>query len=110
VGDTWITDISHFFDKKRGLPDDLPTPARNLANHIGSIIAVVSSELDVSSTEMKVRCRRRPNRKPCTGEIEHIIEPGDERIFWRCPVCDDKGVISNWKGTIWDCRKTSSVN
>ena len=111
VGDTWITNIQHFLDENGAFPEDLPGPARNLAKHLGLIITVATSPSDSSTPEMSVRCRRRPKRKPCPGMIDNMIEPGgEERIFWRCPVCGDNGVISKWKGSIWDCRDMGSMN
>ena len=30
------------------------------------------------------------------------LQPSGHELRWRCPVCDDNGVISNWVGTRWD--------
>ena len=35
------------------------------------------------------------------GEIIAFMNE-QEAIFWSCPVCEDNGIISGWKGTIWD--------
>ncbi|AZR43489.1 hypothetical protein MTMN5_04064 (plasmid) [Marinobacter salarius] len=41
-------------------------------------------------------------RKPCVGEIQSYIDPEDDAIVWRCPVCGDNGAISGWEGSFWD--------
>ncbi len=106
MADTWVTDITHFLDEKGGIPEDLSGPARSLANHVGAVITAATAPGGFSDPEIEVKCRCRPNRGPCPGVINHIIEPGgEERIFWRCTVCGDNGEISNWKGSIWDCRQ-----
>ena len=30
------------------------------------------------------------------------LHPSGHELRWRCPVCEDNGVISNWAGTRWD--------
>ena len=108
---TLVTDISHYLDEGGALPEDLPGPVRDIANHLGSIITAATSHIDSSTPEMTVRCRNILKRNPCPGTINHMIESGgEERIFWRCPVCEDNGVISNWHGSLWDCREMGSMN
>jgi len=105
LANTWITDITHFLDGHGGLPEELPGPARNIANHLGRIVVAATVPRSPSGEPVQVRCRRRPGRRPCPGVIDHVIEPGgEERIFWRCTVCGDNGEIHGWKGSIWDCR------
>lgn len=41
-------------------------------------------------------------RKPCVGEIQSYIDPEDDAIVWRCPVCGDNGAISGWEESFWD--------
>jgi hypothetical protein len=31
-------------------------------------------------------------------------------IVWMCPVCGDHGLISNWRGTIWDMSGAEGVH
>jgi hypothetical protein len=52
--------------------------------------------------ESPVRCRRRPNRRPCSGKLRLLREEPDDFIRWECPVCADRGRISNWHETRWD--------
>ncbi len=98
--DTWITDLTHFLEDGRPHPQ-LPGPALKLAAHLGAIVvAVTSTDLD---SPLGVRCRRRPGRKPCPGQIEAFIDAESNHIHWLCLACGDNGLISNWENTLWDC-------
>lgn len=102
MADTWITDLTHFLEDGR-LPQELPGPALRLAEYLGRIVAAVTgAEPDDS---LGVRCRRRPRRRPCPGEIEGYIVPESNAIYWGCLVCGDNGLISNWENTMWDLRE-----
>src|SRR5207302_9267178 len=101
MADTWVTDLGHFLEDGR-LHPALAGPARRLVDHLCAIVvAVTSAEPD---DPLGVRCRRRPGRKPCPGEIEGFIDPETNQIHWFCVACDDNGFISNWQATLWDCR------
>jgi hypothetical protein len=103
MADTWITDITDYLDE-RGALVSTPGPARRLAEHLGAIVVAVTREPFKSATASAVRCRRRPNRKPCLGHIRAALTlDGDMDIVWECPSCGDNGRISNWHGTMWDC-------
>lgn len=41
--------------------------------------------------------------------IEQQIEPDSDDIFWICPKCQDRGRISNWRGTIYDMSDIGDV-
>ena len=102
MADTWTTDLTHFLQDGR-LPQELPGPALRLVEYLGRIVAAVTgAEPD---DPLGVRCRRRPGRRPCPGEIEGYIVPESNAIYWECLVCGDKGLISNWENTIWDLRE-----
>ena len=103
MGDTWISNIRHFLDDDGMIPEDLPGPAFRLANYFGSIVEVVSSRKNHKKLNTGIKCRRRPGRKPCSGEIFAMINEGkDFSISWYCPHCYDNGLISGWQGTIFD--------
>ena len=104
MGDTWITDIRHFLDKDGNIPVDVPGSVIRLARYFGSIVKSVSSQRDPEDYHTGIYCRRHPGHKPCPGEILAVIDDEKEfAIVWQCPCCDDKGIISGWKGTIFDC-------
>jgi hypothetical protein len=102
VANTWITDMTHFLEAGRLAPT-LPGPARKLVEHLGAIVAAVTSDDALAPTHSRVACRRRPKRRPCTGEIQAWLDLSEDAICWRCPVCGDNGVIRGWEGTLWDC-------
>lgn len=108
IGGTWVTDLTHFIDETGGLHHLLTGPGRNLALHMTAIVATATTEGGEGSAG-EVRCRRRPNRRPCIGTIEYRLWP-DERITWGCPECGDNGVISNWQSTAWDMRPSRPVH
>ena len=89
--------MGHYLDAEGRLPD-LPTPARNLANHLGAIVSALTKHPPGELRQTAVRCRRRP----CGGQIRAVIEVGSGRISWACLVCGDNGVIHQWEGTPWD--------
>ena len=109
MGDTWYTNLNVFLDVSGAIATPKGT-ALKLAEHIVSIVAMASRPEIIPLPEYKVRCRRRPGRKPCIGIIEADFNPDDERIVWWCPVCDDNGYISDWKGSMWDLRNAGEIH
>jgi Fe-S-cluster containining protein len=102
IPSTWITDITHFLDASGTIPDELSGPARNLAEHFGTIVAAMTRLPRGVPNASGVKCRRRPNRRPCGGEIVGLLDPDTLGIEWECPLCGDNGVISGWRGSMWD--------
>jgi len=99
MGNAWIADLRHFVNEDGNLAN-MPNRALTLAEYCGHIVkGVTTRQKDALATG--VRCRRRPGRRKCPGEIIAFIDE-QEAISWSCPVCEDNGVISGWKGTIWD--------
>jgi hypothetical protein len=106
VRGSWITDIRHFLNEDGTIPKLLP-PAARLADYFGSIIDAVTSQINnnIPAISTGIRCRRRPGRKRCTGEIIASLDWQNAlHIKWYCPVCGDNGIISGWQETIWDRR------
>lgn len=103
---SWITDLRHFLDEE-GTTSKVPPSAARLADYFGSIVEAVTSQADnkTSAIATGIRCRRRPGRKRCTGEIlASLDQQNAQNIRWHCPVCDDNGIISGWQDTVWDLR------
>jgi len=101
MGNTWITDLRHFLNDEGSLAD-MPRQALQLANYFGRIVKAVTSR-NRKTLVTGVKCRRRPGRRACPGEIIGFVdEQHASAIAWSCPVCKDNGLISGWKGTIWD--------
>jgi hypothetical protein len=99
--DTWITDITDFLDDEGKLVSE-PTQARKFGEYLAAIIVMSSYPDPEYPAEYRVNCRRRPSRKPCQEEIVGFTDPETDDIVWMCPKCKDRGVIVNWRGTIWD--------
>ena len=101
VGDTWITDMTHFIEVLDPSAE-VPSPTRNIGMYFGRIVEAATSLPVTEPVVSEVRCRRRPRRKPCSGRIRVVTEPGAGSIRWSCTHCDDKGIISAWSRTPWD--------
>ncbi len=79
MGNTWIVDIRHYL------------------NPVGAFADMPSDD------EPRVRCRRRPGRRRCTGIVMSYPTADDlDRIYLYCQVCNDSGFISGWQNTLWD--------
>jgi hypothetical protein len=96
-----VTDLHHFLD----LPPDTPGPARRLAEHLSSIVRAATAGDAQIAWESALPCRRRPANRRCPGRlIVQRSEPGSS-IRWRCSVCGDEGVISDWEESPFDLRR-----
>lgn len=96
----YVTDLRHFHD----LPADAPSPARNLAHHLGNIVRAASAGDVGTAWVSALPCRRRPGRSRCPGRIVVVRFELPARIAWGCDSCADEGVISGWEGSRFDLR------
>ena len=108
MAETWITDITHFLDEEGNLISE-PSQARKLGEFLAVIIVMASYIEPEFPEKYRVSCRRRPNRKPCLKDIVAYVDPETEDIFWKCPKCGDRGLISNRQGTIWDMTDADEI-
>ena len=109
MGDTWITDITHFLDEEGEIISE-PPQARKLAEYLTAIIIMASFPDPEYPQEYQVKCRRRPNRKPCLEGVVGFVDPETDDVVWMCPVCGDRGLISHWQGTRWDMSNADSFH
>lgn len=100
-----ITNLTHFLDDQGRIAPP-SGPARRLAEFLAHIVATMTHDLDEPLAP--IRCRRRPGRKPCLGNLDANFGAGDE-ILWNCPQCDDHGVITHWQGSFWDLTNVSEL-
>jgi hypothetical protein len=102
MGDTFITDMTHF----EGIPPGASRePARRIAQFFSSIVSASSvSPADVL-VDSALFCRRRPGRIRCPGHLKISRGRVSGVISWHCSRCDDQGEISNWEGTSWNLSK-----
>lgn len=97
----FVTDLHHFL----GLPQDTPGPARRLAEHLGNIVRAATAGDAATAWESALPCRRRPANRRCRGRLIVLRAEPEWPIRWRCSVCDDEGVISNWEDSPCDLRR-----
>ncbi len=107
MANTWIVNLQHYLNQDGSIGIE-SSSGRRLAGHFAAIVQEASGDIDGEGRFPKVRCRRKPGRKPCAGEIESYIDPEDDAIVWRCPVCGDNGAIGGWAGTLWDLSEVAT--
>ncbi len=108
MADTWITDLSHFLDEDGNILSE-PAQAKALAEYFAAIVLMASFPDPECPPEYLVKCRRRPNRKPCLEDIVGFLSPDGDVVVWMCPKCRDAGLISHWRGTMWDLSESGKV-
>lgn len=96
-----VSDLNHFLD----LSDGAPAPARRLARQLGDIVRAATAGDARDGWASALPCWRRPARRPCAGRIIVARHQPPAPIQWRCSVCDDEGVISNWADSPYDLRR-----
>ena len=101
----FVTDLHHFLD----LPEDTPGPARRLAEHLSDIVRAATAGDAGNAWESVLSCRRRPANRRCQGRLIVLRTQPGAPILWRCSVCDDEGVISNWEDSPFDLRRRRLV-
>ena len=109
MANTLFTKVSNFLDEDGELPADLPRPALNLAEFICALVQSVTSHSFEALVPTGVRCRRRPKRRPCKGEVFAFINEDIGAIQWNCFTCGDNGFIYDWENTKWDMRDTDLI-
>ncbi len=103
MGNTWITDMTDLPDVRN--PDvDIPASALKLTEYFGRIVEAATRLPPILAHDTDIRCRRRPRRKPCAGNIRLCCDENHREIEWECSFCDDHGIITGWEGTHWDKR------
>jgi hypothetical protein len=96
-----VADLHHYLD----LSDDVPVPARRLAEHLSSIVRAATAGDAGMAWMSSLPCRRRPGNRPCPGRTILLRPEPPAPIHWKCSSCDDEGVISNWSDSPYDLRR-----
>src|SRR5689334_6150339 len=113
MANTWIIDLRHYLAEDGTIPDAVANgPAKKYLDYFGAIVMLATTDVlkGYSGAGTKVCCRRRPKRKPCTGEIAAVLEIPSMNIVWECPICGDNGYIRNWEGTMYDCLDLENLD
>ena len=96
----WVIDIRHWLDDSQSGP--AVPQLKSKVNKLTEIIGYATSIEGGISVDSPPKCFRRPKRKPCKGLLDIQLDPASDQIYWKCPVCEDEGIVSGWKGLIWD--------
>ena len=99
----FVSDLRQFLD----LPDDVPGPARRMAEHLTLIVRAATSGDSGLTWVSALRCNRRPKHVACLGHLALRRTDVPASIAWRCTSCDDEGIISGWEGSPFDLRLRS---
>jgi hypothetical protein len=96
----WVIDIEQMLDQTVSNPEfpDLKDKVKKL----GHIVTYATSIEAGISTDSNPTCWRRSSNQSCDGVLEIRLLPAEKQIYWKCPDCEDEGVIIGWKGLIWD--------
>jgi len=101
----FVADLRHFLD----MPDDVPGPARRMAEQLGAIVRSATAGDAGTAWESALPCRRRPGNRACPGHIAVFRADLPAPIEWKCTSCGDEGVISGWEGSAFDLRAPRSA-
>lgn len=96
----YVTDIRHY--PPPGAPVDIPAAARRLRDYLGRIIEAASPAPSESVVLTSIVCRHSSKQRPCLGRLRALRDGETGEIHWRCMSCGEGGMISNWRGTVWD--------
>jgi hypothetical protein len=96
----FVSDFRHFLD----LPDDVPGPARRMAERLTLIVRAATAGDSGAPWVSALTCDRRPGRRPCPGHLAVLRTDVPPSIAWHCISCSDEGVISGWERSPYDLR------
>jgi hypothetical protein len=96
----FVSDLRHLLD----LPDDVPGPARRMAERLTLIVRAASAGDAGTEWVSALTCDRRPGRRPCPGHLAVLRTDVPPSIDWHCTSCSDDGVISGWERSPYDLR------
>ncbi len=98
----YVIDARHYLDEKGLIPENIPSSARKFILFLGQIMEEASLKPPAENVETSVKCREKPDRKPCPGIITALRENNEGPILWKCSHCGAAGQIHKWQGTQWD--------
>ena len=101
---TYVSDISHYLDDAGELKE-MPASVRRMAEFLVAIIDAVTRRFPTIGHDTDTRCRR----IGCKSSVLASLQAVDGKITWRCPLCKQNGIISNWQGTKWDQIAAASI-
>jgi hypothetical protein len=100
----WVIDIQDWLDKffsTNGVPR-----LKVRLKKVGEIITYATANMAGISVDFHPGCWRRPDRRPCRGELKIELLSEKDEIHWRCPACGNEGAVTGWRGEFWDLTST----
>jgi len=104
----YIANLTHFLTEK-GVIAPTSGPAKRFANILTMLVAAATASPSAKLSTSNVDCFRRPGNMCCRGTIETVIAQ-DGAVLWMCPACESRGIIRNWRGTLWDCSRDATAH
>jgi len=89
----WVIDIQHRLDETQTGP--AVPQLKSKVNKITEIITYATSVEAGISVDSQPKCWRRPNRRPCKGQLDIWLGYSSDQIHWKCPVCSDVGCLNH---------------
>ena len=96
----WVIDIRHWLDHTKTCP--AVPQLKFKVKKLSEIIAYGTAGAAGIPFEDPPKCWRRPKRKPCTGHLDIRMDESTDQIYWNCGSCNDEGVVTGWRGLLWD--------
>lgn len=96
----WVIDIRHWLNETLFGPG-VPQLRRKVQKLTEIITYATSIEAGISIDSPPV-CWRRPKRMACKGVLAVELDTDTDQIYWECTECGDDGVVTGWRGLIWD--------
>jgi hypothetical protein len=96
MADTWIVDMGAFLDLENLSLVETPRD-RRMAEYFETIRVEAQAKTPGVEAPTRLKCWRRPGRKPCVGHVRARLQDVPSEIHWRCPKCLDNGILKNWR-------------
>jgi len=90
------------------MPPRIPNMSPTLRYHIRIVKSATAHPGRGQWVHSAIPCRRRPNRRPCSGHVHYLCTDLPDQIRWRCPECGDGGVMSHWRKSPLDLSYPTS--
>ena len=100
----WVFDLKDMLDESLTRPAHRRFSAK--VKKLGQIITYATALHVGISIDFHPMCWRRPKRVSCKAVLQ--IEMRKDFIYWHCPVCGDEGVVTGWRGLMWDMTEFRS--
>lgn len=97
--------VATWIDLRDLLPDgatEVPPKMLRRATHLQRIIRTATVLPRGPMWSTAIRCPRRPDRRPCRGDLRVAIEAAGIGLSVMCPVCGDNAVLLSWQD--WGCE------